>query len=106
VLLGPGNATELLALMLRDAATYDAETKTGGFDGSILINRCVVIGHFFAACAACTSRCLLVGHIAAAEGSDTGGAPVGCPGVLKAVECSYSPLSRSTVVIVLITVRS
>ncbi|WIA23161.1 hypothetical protein OEZ86_010056 [Tetradesmus obliquus] len=32
------DATGLLALMLRDAATYDAETKTGGYDGSILIN--------------------------------------------------------------------
>jgi hypothetical protein len=39
-LFGPSDATGLLALMLRDAATYDAETKTGGFDGSILINRC------------------------------------------------------------------
>uniref|UniRef100_A0A383W9J5 Plant heme peroxidase family profile domain-containing protein n=1 Tax=Tetradesmus obliquus TaxID=3088 RepID=A0A383W9J5_TETOB len=32
------DATGLLALMLHDAATYDAETKTGGYDGSILIN--------------------------------------------------------------------
>jgi hypothetical protein len=39
-LFGPADANGLLALMLRDAATYDAETKTGGFDGSILINRC------------------------------------------------------------------
>lgn len=35
------DATGLLALMLHDAATYDAETKTGGYDGSILINRWV-----------------------------------------------------------------
>jgi hypothetical protein len=38
-LFGPADASGLLALMLRDAATYDAEAKTGGFDGSILINR-------------------------------------------------------------------
>jgi hypothetical protein len=40
-LFGAADANGLLALMLRDAATYDAETKTGGYDGSILINRCV-----------------------------------------------------------------
>eukprot|EP00882_Tetradesmus_deserticola_P003731 GHRQ01003946.1.p1 GENE.GHRQ01003946.1~~GHRQ01003946.1.p1 ORF type:complete len:361 (+),score=156.95 GHRQ01003946.1:38-1084(+) len=37
-LFGPRDANGLLALMLRDAATYDADTKTGGYDGSILIN--------------------------------------------------------------------
>jgi hypothetical protein len=46
-LFGPADASGLLALMLRDAATYDAETKTGGFDGSILINRCDVVVWYF-----------------------------------------------------------
>jgi L-ascorbate peroxidase len=32
------DAPLLLRLILHDAATYDADTKTGGFDGSILIN--------------------------------------------------------------------
>lgn len=35
------DAPLLLRLILHDAATYDADTKTGGFDGSILINRLV-----------------------------------------------------------------
>jgi hypothetical protein len=46
-LFGPADASGLLALMLRDAATYDAETKTGGFDGSILINRCALVSFCF-----------------------------------------------------------
>lgn len=36
---GAGDASGLLALVLHDAATYDAATKAGGFDGSILTNR-------------------------------------------------------------------
>ena len=33
------DASDLLKLCLHDAATYDADSKTGGFDGSIIINR-------------------------------------------------------------------
>lgn len=36
---GAADASGLLALCLHDAATYDVETKTGGFDGSILLSR-------------------------------------------------------------------
>ncbi|KAF8056140.1 AK1 [Scenedesmus sp. PABB004] len=35
---GAADAPGLFALMLHDAATYDAEAKAGGFDGSILIS--------------------------------------------------------------------
>lgn len=35
------DAPALLALILHDAATYDPVTKTGGYDGSILLSRWV-----------------------------------------------------------------
>jgi hypothetical protein len=33
------DAPQLLALILHDAATYDAVSQTGGFDGSIVLSR-------------------------------------------------------------------
>lgn len=39
---GAADAQQLLALILHDAATYDAATKTGGYDGSIILSRCLL----------------------------------------------------------------
>jgi hypothetical protein len=35
------DANALVALILHDAATYDPVTKTGGYDGSIILSRWV-----------------------------------------------------------------
>lgn len=37
------DAPGLLRLILHDAATYDADAGVGGFDGSILLSRWVVM---------------------------------------------------------------
>jgi len=49
------DARQLLALILHDAATYDADTRTGGFDGSIVLSRWAPLH----VCACCTPAATL-----------------------------------------------